>query len=223
MNRLLTVQIFWADTNDSGGSSRAEPRGTKVVLSGAKIEVELALTWPSGDAPTEMSKSKAQTCLPIPREVNSDMRWLFPSIAALALTLSSCSSSPRLVVTHRDHNGRPDQWVRRITPERYQIAIDTNGDGRPDVTKTFNNNQLVLVERDRDYNGQVDLVQEYSHGVLQREIHDDDFDGRPESIKTFRPDGSLALIERDPTERGAIDVVEYYDTAGHLTHRIVRK
>jgi len=151
------------------------------------------------------------------------MRRALILIAALALTLSSCGGYSGLVVTHRDSNGQPDQWIRRINPNQYQIAIDTNGDGRPDVIKTVNNHQLVLVERDRDYNGQVDLVQVYSHGILQREIHDDDFDGKPESIKTFRPDGSLALIERDPTERGTIDIVEYYDASGHLIRRIVRK
>jgi hypothetical protein len=151
------------------------------------------------------------------------MRPALLLIAAMALTFLSCSGNPGLLVTHRDHSGRPDQWVRRIDPDQYQIAIDTNGDGRPDLIKTFNNNQLVLIERDRDYNGQVDLVQEYSHGVLIREIHDDDFDGKPESVKTFRPDGSVAMIERDPAERGTIGVVEYYDAAGHLTRRIVRK
>ena len=151
------------------------------------------------------------------------MRLAAGLFAALALTFLSCSDHPGLVVTHRDRNGRPDQWTRTISQSQYQIAIDTNGDGRPDVIKTVENNQLVLVEWDRNFNGQVDLVQEYSHGVLKREIHDDDFDGKPESVKTFRPDGSLAFIERDPTERGTIDTIEYYDHAGKLTSRVVRK
>jgi len=40
--------------------------------------------------------------------------------------------------------------------------------------------------------GQVDLVKEYSHGALIREIH---VDGKPETIKEFRQ-GKLAIIER---------------------------
>lgn len=204
-------------------SCRAEPRGAKLVVNGAKTEVGLALALHGGEAPTDMTNSKVQTCLPIPLELYKIMRQALSLIVALALSAASCSGNPRLVVTHRDQSGRPDQWVRRISPDQYQIAIDTNGDGQPDVIKTFNNNQLVLIERDRNYNGQVDLVQEYSHGVLQREIRDDDFDGKPETVKTFRPNGTLALIERDPAERGAIDVLEYYDAAGHLTRRIVRK
>jgi hypothetical protein len=141
---------------------------------------------------------------------------------ALALTISSCRQSGDTVVTHRAPNGHPDRWVRRISQSEYQIAIDTNGDGKPDVVKTFRDNEVVQVESDRDYNGAVDLVQEYSHGALVREVHDDNFDGRPEIVKSFRPDGTLAIIERDPQERGAIDVVEYYNRDGRMTHREVR-
>jgi hypothetical protein len=54
-----------------------------------------------------------------------------------------------------------------------------------------------------------------------REIHDDDFDGKPESIRTFRG-GKLAMVEEDPEERGYVDVVEYYDDSGNLTRREVR-
>jgi hypothetical protein len=66
-------------------------------------------------------------------------------------------------------------------------------------------------------------VQEYSHGVLVREFHDDDFDGKTEAIKTFRPNGTLAMVERDPQERGYVDIVEYYDDFGKLIRRDVRK
>jgi antitoxin component YwqK of YwqJK toxin-antitoxin module len=63
--------------------------------------------------------------------------------------------------------------------------------------------------------GKVILVQEYSRGVLIRELHDDDFDGKIETIKDFR-NGKLAMVERDPKERGHIDIVEYYDDSGKL-------
>jgi hypothetical protein len=110
-----------------------------------------------------------------------------------------------------------------MSKEQYQLAIDTNGDGHPDIIKTFNSNVLVRIESDRNFNGKVDLVQEYSHGLLVREIHDDDFDGRPEAVKTFRPSGTLAIVERDPEERGIIDEVEFYDDSGRLIRREVRR
>ena len=142
--------------------------------------------------------------------------------AALALTLLSCDRGSYGVVTHRGRDGRPDQWVMRISKDEYQISIDTNGDGKPDLVKTVRGGKIVEVQSDRNFNGQVDLVQQYSRGVLVREIRDDDYDGRPETVKTFRPDGTLAIVERDPDQHGAISVIEYYDTAGRMTRREVR-
>ncbi len=150
------------------------------------------------------------------------MRQAAIFFAAMAFGFISCSREPYGTVTHRGRDGRPDQWVYRIDKGNYKISIDTNGDGRPDVVKSYKDNELVRVESDRNFNGQVDLVQEYAHGVLVREIHDDDFDGKPETIKTFHPDGTLAIIERDPQERGYIDIVEYYDDSGKLIRREMR-
>jgi hypothetical protein len=53
-------------------------------------------------------------------------------------------------------------------------------------------------------------------------IHEDDFDGKPETIQEFRH-GKLAIVERDPQERGYIDIVEYYDDSGKPILREVRK
>lgn len=86
------------------------------------------------------------------------------------------------------------------------------------MVKTYKNNRIVKIEDDRNFDGKVDLVQEYARGVLVREVRDDDFDGKPEAIKTFRPNGTLAIVERDPQERGYIDIVEYYDASGKLTN-----
>jgi len=141
---------------------------------------------------------------------------------ALALTLLSCDRGSYGVVTHSGRDGRPDQWVKRISQDEYQISIDTNGDGTPDLIKRVKGDTIVEVESDRNFNGQVDLVQQYSHGILVHEIRDDDYDGRPETVKTFRPDGTLAIVERDPNESGAISVIEYYDNTGHMTRREMR-
>ena len=140
----------------------------------------------------------------------------------LALTLLSCDRGSYGAVTHRSFDGRPDQWVKRLSEDEYQIAIDTNGDGKPNLLKTIKGDNIVEIQSDRNSDGQTDLVQQYLHGVMVREIRDDDFDGRPETVKTFRPNGTLAIIERDPNQSGAIGIVEYYDSAGHLTRRDVR-
>lgn len=143
--------------------------------------------------------------------------------AVMAFGFISCGREHYGTVTHRGRGGHPDQWVYRIDKDTYKISIDTNDDGRPDVVKTYSDNELVRIESDRNFDGKVDLVQEYSHGVLLREIHDDDFDGKPEAIKTFRPNGTMAIVERDPQERGYIDIVEFYNDSGKLIHREVRQ
>jgi hypothetical protein len=143
------------------------------------------------------------------------------TLAFVAFAIISCTKQPDGRVTHRGRNGHPDQWVYRIDKDTYKIAIDTNDDGRPDVVKTFRDKELVRVESDRNFDGKVDLIEEYSHGILIREVHDDDFDGKPETIKGFRH-GKLAIVERDPQERGYIDIVEYYDGMGKLIRREVR-
>jgi hypothetical protein len=143
-------------------------------------------------------------------------------LPALAFGFISCNREPDRTVTHRGRDGRPDQWVYRIDKDDYKIAIDTNGDGRPDVVKTYKDDEIVQIESDRNFDGKVDLVQEYSHGVIAREIHDDDFDGKPEKIEEFKHD-KLAIVERDPKERGYIDIVEYYDDSGKLIRREIRQ
>jgi hypothetical protein len=166
-------------------------------------------------------RSRQQSCGAVRRRALESSRSA-ALVVALALTLLSCNRSSYGVVTHRGRDGRPDQWVTRISKDEYQISIDTNGDGNPDLIKTVRGDKIVEIESDRNFNGQVDLVQQYSRGVIVREIRDDDYDGRPETIKTFRPDGTLAIVERDPDEHGAVTVVEYYDRTGHLTRREVR-
>lgn len=143
------------------------------------------------------------------------------AILLVAFSFLSCQRQSPGVVTHRTVNGRADQWTNHVDNGDYQVLIDTNGDQRPDVVKTYRNGQLVQVEQDRNFNGSVDLVQQFSRGLLVREVHDDDFDGKPESIWTFR-NGKVAMVERDPRERGYVDVVEYYDDSGKLTHREIR-
>jgi hypothetical protein len=141
---------------------------------------------------------------------------------ALAFSVISCSRKPDGIITHRGRDGRPDQWVYPITKDAYKMALDTNGDGLPDVVRTYKDNEIVRVDSDRNFNGQVDLVQEYSARVLIREVHDDNFDGKPETIKEFRH-GKLAIVERDPQERGYIDIAEYYDDSGKLIRREIRQ
>jgi hypothetical protein len=121
-------------------------------------------------------------------------------LVAIACGFIACNQEPECTVMHRGRDGRPDHWVYRI--EKH----------------TYTDKELVKIEGNRNFDGQVDLVKVYSHGLLVREIHDDDFDGKPQKIENFRH-GKLAIVELDPQERSYIDIVEYYNDSGKLIRR----
>jgi hypothetical protein len=117
----------------------------------------------------------------------------------------------------------PDLYDRRSPfsshrRSEWSSMLDSNGDERADVIKTYVGDQLVRIDSDRNFDGRIDLIQKYADGALLFEIHDDDFDGKPETIKEFSG-GKLTIIERDPAERGRIETVEYYDSEGKLLAR----
>ena len=72
---------------------------------------------------------------------------------ALGFNFISCNRQPFGDVTHRNHRGRPDQWLYRISNHECKILIDTNGDGRPHVILTYKDRQVIKVESDRNFNG----------------------------------------------------------------------
>jgi len=208
--------LNWTDV--SSGAWMLASNGTKVVLRGIRLEGRGAGIPFSGIEMIANARTRQPSCAAARRHMPASM-CSAAILVALALTLLSCDSGSYGVVTHRARDGRPDQWVTRINKDEYQISIDTNGDGKPDVIKTVRDNEIVEIQSDRNFDGKVDLVQRYARGKIVREIRDDDFNGVPETVKTFRPDGTLAIVERDPEGRGAISVVEYYDNRGHLTRR----
>jgi hypothetical protein len=181
-------------------------------------------SWLSGWTARNKASRIKQACERIRRALKTAMRappTLYPALA-LILFAYSCSRPPVAdAVYDRDRDGRPDEWIYRLSETEVKIEFDTNRDGRPDVTKFYKNGALIRIERDRNFDGRPDLIEEFDHGIIAREIHDDDFDGKPEAIKIFRR-GKLAILELDPKERGAIDVAEYYDDQGRLIRRDVR-
>jgi hypothetical protein len=197
--------------------------GTKVVLIGIRLDSRSTGIPFNGIEMTAKVRRSDSSSTAAWRGVRGNKRSAaLLALALILISLISCDGSSYGVVTHRGRDGRPDQWVTRISKDEYQISIDTNGDGKPDVIKTVRNNEIVEVQSDRNFDGKVDLVQRYARGRIVREIRDDDFDGLPQTVKTFRPDGTLAIIERDPDGYGKIGVVEFYDNKGHLTRREVR-
>jgi hypothetical protein len=100
--------------------------------------------------------------------------------------LWSTADTERAQDRNRD---RPDLW--RSSDSRDQVAsvaVDTNFDGRTDVREFYEEGALVRRELDRDFNNQIDLVQEFDPSTRQimRSISDLDSDGVADLLLLFR-------------------------------------
>src|ERR1700732_1973871 len=109
-------------------------------------------------------------------------RPLAVKLCALACVAAAISLWPfgRDVRTDDDKNrdGQPDVWrVYDRQGELSSMAVDTNFDGRSDVHEYYQRGALVRRESDRDFNDQVDLVQDFDAATRQtvRSVSDVDF------------------------------------------------
>jgi hypothetical protein len=99
--------------------------------------------------------------------------------------------SPTALVRTADQNGdgRPDIWrTYNDQGQLSEIAVDTNFDGRADVREYYERGTLVRRESDRDFNDRVDLVQEFDATTREsvRSVVDVDFDGTADLLVLFR-------------------------------------
>jgi hypothetical protein len=114
------------------------------------------------------------------------------SLCAIACAVGAVISlwPSGLDVRTEDNNrdGRPDVW--RVYNSRGQVAtvsVDTNFDGRSDVQEYYAGGALVRRESDRDFNDQIDLIQDFDADTRQsvRSVTDVDFDGSADLLVLF--------------------------------------
>jgi hypothetical protein len=120
------------------------------------------------------------------------MRWL-----ATILTVSACTSTVLKWWPHTDsvvtedlnHDGRPDVWrVYDTNHHLTEVFRDTNLDGQLDVREYYEQGALVRRESDRDFNNQIDLVEDFDAvtGARSRSVIDLDYDGRADLLVLFQ-------------------------------------
>ena len=119
----------------------------------------------------------------------------------------------------RNADGRPDVW--RHFDRRGQVttvAVDTNFDGRSDVQEFYDGGVLLRRDSDRNFNNQVDLVQEFDYITRDevRSVSDVDFDGHADLLVLFA-DGEPAFSELRPRPETSGP-----DNAGPTHARVVR-
>jgi hypothetical protein len=110
--------------------------------------------------------------------------------AACASTVAIFPWSPGSLVRTEDRNGdgRPDVWRTYDREGRLtKVALDTNFDGRSDVLEYFDQGVLVRRETDRNFDGRVDLIESFDRVTHERvrTIADLDYDGRADLLVLF--------------------------------------
>jgi hypothetical protein len=138
------------------------------------------------------------------------------SAAAVALSLWSPSVDP-VRAADQNGDGRPDIWR---TYDRHgqllRIAVDTNFDGRSDVQEYYQHGALVRRESDRDFNDRIDLVQEFdptSHNQVRAEV-DVDSDGTADLLVLYRG-GEPVFWKYSPPAAVATVVSRLAETTTH--------
>ena len=92
---------------------------------------------------------------------------------------------------HTQHLSREESRVSpwlRAGQRRASVAIDTNLDGRSDVEELYENGVLVRRETDRDFDDQIDLVQDFDPATRQivRSVTDVNSDGIADLLVLFQ-------------------------------------
>ena len=91
-------------------------------------------------------------------------------------------------------------------PERIERA--TRHDGQVSRREFFEGGSMTRVEEDVDGNGATDKWETYAAGSLVTLALDTHGRGTPDRRLVYRPDGSLARIETDPTGSGEFRAVK---------------
>jgi hypothetical protein len=111
------------------------------------------------------------------------------ALGVLAAFAAVWLPAARAFTEDRNHDGRPDVWRSyNANGQLVSVAFDTNFDGRSDVNEFYDNGALVRRELDRDFNNQIDLVQEFDPATRQiaRSISDVDADGVADLLLLFQ-------------------------------------
>ena len=107
--------------------------------------------------------------------------------SAALVSISAPAAWMRTEDLNRD--GKPDVWRSYTSDGRLaSVAVDTNFDGRSDVLEFYDDGALIRRESDRDFNDQIDLVQEFDQATqkIVRSVADVNSDGVGDLLVLFQ-------------------------------------
>jgi hypothetical protein len=106
----------------------------------------------------------------------------------------------------------PDQWTIKDSNATQRIERDLNFDGQVDLWQYPDaSGNIAEEEMDLDMDGNVDVVVYYKDGIVSRKEMSVDFAGTFSIVKFYDKKGELLRVERDEDGDGDIDVWEYYE------------
>jgi len=114
--------------------------------------------------------------------------------------------------TDLNQDEEPDQWVFKDNVRTQRVERDLNFDGQVDLWQYPDaKGQVAEEEMDLDMDGRVDVVVYYDSGIITRKEMSVDFEGQFSIVKYYNKQGDLLRVERDEDGDQDIDVWEYYE------------
>ncbi len=110
-------------------------------------------------------------------------------IGVVATLASSRMTMGSVRTEDRNGDGRPDVWRAYDQQGRpIAVTIDTNFDGLADVHEYYAHGSLIRRETDRDFNSQIDLVEDFDVATHEhiRSVVDVDSDGIADLLVLFQ-------------------------------------
>jgi hypothetical protein len=128
----------------------------------------------------------------------------------------------------RDGKGTPDLRAQMDGAHFKSVAIDRNGDGKPDRWEYYKpvsgggpggeaRSELVRADEANGPDGRITRREFYENGVIQRVEEDTNDDGRVDSWAYYQ-NGALVRLDLDLTGRGTPDRRLVYRPDGSLDH-----
>lgn len=109
-------------------------------------------------------------------------------------------------------NDEPDQWKYHDGDGNLvRVERDMNFDGDVNIWEYYENGELVEEEMAIDRGGEIDVVMFYEEGRVVRQLMASEFDGRFPIEKFYDSEERLLRVERDTSGDGQVDTWEYFE------------
>ncbi|MFA6011728.1 MAG: hypothetical protein WC799_17190 [Desulfobacteraceae bacterium] len=135
-------------------------------------------------------------------------------IAVILLILGSCTgafAAGKKLETDRDGNGKTDQVVTyNESGKIIRIDVDNNGDGAMDQSQIYQNENLIRVERDTNFDRKVDCIDHMNNNkCVSQEMFN--ASGRKYLVKELDSKEKPLRVERDTNDDGIMDTVHLFE------------